>query len=152
MNTPDWNRIRDHYARHNSAILAAPRNHWAIDAYAWDHEAGIRLTPIETWLWADIRSVDAVLYPQYPVGRYFLDFANPVAKVAIECDGAAFHKDEQRDALRDKTLMDWGWSVYRITGTDCRTEQDDETGEVSKAYRFVKRIAEEHRIVFGGSL
>lgn len=35
------------------------------------------MTPIERWLWADIRHADAVFYPQYPVGNFFVDFANP---------------------------------------------------------------------------
>jgi very-short-patch-repair endonuclease len=140
----NWSDIRAHYRRHLNEIEAAPRNEWAIDAYAWD--GLLELTPIEKWLWADIRQLDAVLYPQFPVGRFFVDFASPVARVAIECDGAAFHQDKAKDAARDAELERMGWTVYRITGTDCRTEQDADTGRSSAAYEFIKQIAERHRI------
>ena len=140
----NWTAIRAHYKRHQRAIGSAPKNEWAIDAYAWD--GLFELTPIERWLWADIRAVDAVLYPQSPAGRSFLDYANSVAKVAIECDGAASHQDKTKDEARDAELARQGWTVYRITGSDCRTEQDAETGASSSAYKFIERIAGWHGI------
>jgi very-short-patch-repair endonuclease len=143
----DWNAIRDFYKKWHNAILEAGRAEWADeDPYLWDHVGHIELTPIERWLWADIRQVDCVLYPQYPVAGYFVDFANPVAKVAIECDGAAYHTDKAKDAARDKRLFDLGWTVYRISGKACRTEQDEETGASSEARRFIKEIALQHAI------
>lgn len=143
----DWSRIRRFYDQYQLAIKAAGRNEWADgDAYLWDHRGGIQMTPIETWLWSDIRALDAVLYPQYPVGRYFVDFANPIAKVAIECDGAEWHNDKAKDAARDAELEAMGWTVYRISGSDCRTEQDQETGKSGKAYLWLKDITGRHGI------
>jgi hypothetical protein len=49
-------------------------------------------------------SVALVLYPQYPVGRYFVDFGNPVHKVAIECDGARWHS-YRRDGARSGRML-----------------------------------------------
>lgn len=142
----NWNAIRAFYDTLRDEIMAC-RTEWADDdAYMWDHVGGIEMTPIERWLWSDIRSVDAVLYPQYPVGGFFLDFANPVAKVAIECDGAEWHKDKDRDAARDSRLAAMGWTVYRITGKDCRTQYDQDKGTKGIAYELVKEIAELHRI------
>jgi very-short-patch-repair endonuclease len=138
--------IRAFYAACRLEVMAC-RNEWAEDdAYAWDHIGRIEMTPIERWLWSDIRSVDAVLYPQYPVGPFFVDFGNPVAKVAIECDGAEWHKDKQKDAERDAHLAELGWTVYRITGKECRTQYDQDKGTVGAAYELVKEIAERHRI------
>lgn len=95
----NWNALREHYARHAKVIEACDRNEWAMDPYAWS--TGImRMTPIEEWLWHDIRDANAVFYPQYPIGGFFVDFANPRAKVAIECDGAAFHLDKSKDEAR----------------------------------------------------
>lgn len=143
----NWSAIRAHYAYHSPRILAAPKNEWAGDAYDWDDGQGIiYMTPIEAWLWGDIRAYDLVLYPQYPVGRFFVDFANPVAKVAIECDGAAYHQDKAKDAVRDRELLDLNWTVYRITGSDCRTECDEETGEPGNAGRFIRAIGDSHGI------
>lgn len=141
----DWNRIRAHYARITPLILAERKNEWAVDAYDWDEGKGmIHLTPIESWLWADIRNANAVFYPQYPVGRFFVDFANPKAKVAIECDGAAYHLDKAKDEARDELLGRMGWVVYRAPGWLCRTEFNPETGEPGKAAQFVNRIVHHH--------
>jgi hypothetical protein len=125
-----FERIRAFYRRYERAILADGRE-WGMDPYAWDHEAFIRLTPIESAMWADIRAEDAILYPQYPVGRFFVDFGNPVAKVAVECDGAAYHRDQAREEARDEALMDMGWHVYHLTGRECFTdaqETEDDNG------------------------
>jgi hypothetical protein len=132
------------YKLANPEIIKAGRNEWGIDPYEVDWTR--LFTPIESWLWHDIRAVDLVLYPQYPVGRYFVDFANPVAKVAIECDGEAFHQDKAKDAERDAKLAAMGWKVYRISGKDCRDGVGAEHGEGSKARDFVKRIAGNHSI------
>lgn len=143
----NWKTIRAFYKHHESDILGEREYEWAIDPYEWRNVPGmIQLTKIESWFWSDIRLMGAVLYPQYPVGPYFVDFANPVAKVAVECDGAAYHIDKAKDRERDVKLQDMGWAVYRISGSDCRTDFIDETGESGTAYRFLKRICEDHGI------
>lgn len=141
----DWSRIRAHYARLESELVAAGRREWGCDPYAWE-DAGIELTPIERWLWHDIRAVDVVLYPQYPVGRFFVDFANPAAKLAVECDGAAFHTDTEKDRRRDDWLRSHGWSVERISGRDCRDGVDSELPSQSVARQFVRRLADTYGI------
>ena len=141
----NWNAIRSFYAAANSAIMGESSNEWGIDPYGWTG-AEINLTPIESWLWHDIRAVDLVLYPQYPVGGFFVDFANPKAKVAIECDGAEFHKDKDKDAMRDAKLRQLGWSVYRISGKACRDGVGCDTQEQSEARKFVRGIASRHNI------
>lgn len=149
----NWNALREHYARFTPEILAEARNEWAIDAYAWDdYDPKIMfMTPIQAWLWSDIRDANAIFYPQYPVGRVFVDFANPKAKVAIECDGAAFHTDKAKDAARDAKLVAMGWTVYRAPGWLCKTEYDEETGTPSKAGLFVREIVGRHRLARFGN-
>ena len=146
MNAPtnNWNALRASYKRLESAIKSSPKNEWAADPYAWD--GLVNLTAIEQWLWHDIRALDVVLYPQYPVLGFFVDFANPRAKVAIECDGAQFHTDKEKDAKRDANLRAHGWTVYRITGSDCRDGVGMDSGNHSKAREFIKRIATDHNI------
>jgi len=144
MNANNWGNIRAHYKRVTPLILECPKNEWAIDPYEAD-SIGIYFTPIEAWLWNDIRAIDLVLYPQYPVLNFFVDFANPKAKVAIECDGAAYH-DETKDAERDEKLRAAGWTVYRISGKDCRDGVNLESGEQSKARQFIHRVAQNHNI------
>lgn len=143
-------RVRAHYKRHHAAIMSSPDD-WFDDAYSWGHEACIVLTPIEQALWHDIRAERLVLYPQYPVGRFFVDFGNPVWQVAVECDGARWHVDAEKDADRQQQIEALGWSVYRITGRDCMTdaeEADDDLGRTvvraGAARRFIRNIAARH--------
>lgn len=144
----DWKRIRAHYVELMPAILAERSNEWAVDAYAWEGQ-GIYMTPIEQNLWSDIREANVVMYPQFPVAGVFVDFGNPVAKVAIECDGREFHKDREKDQRRDQMLADLGWTVYRLGGRECNTEFDDETRTKSEARLFVDFIARQHKVKRG---
>lgn len=141
-----WNDIRLFYRWALPFIMAERADEWGIDPYAWAEDNIINLTPIETWLWADIRNHNAILYPQFPVGRFFVDFANPKARVAIECDGAAYHTDKARDDARDAWLRANGWHVHRITGRDCRTDFDEETRNRGAADLFIEDICERHSI------
>lgn len=142
--TNDWSALRAHYARFDPLIVTGPKNEWAIDPYAWDGSRMLFMTPIEQWIWSEIRDANAIFYPQYPVGRFFVDFANPVARVAIECDGAAFHTDKAKDAARDAILARIGWHVYRAPGWLCAQDSDPETGTLGGAGRFVREIVDRH--------
>jgi very-short-patch-repair endonuclease len=78
------------------------------------------MTPIESQLWQDIRNFpfQVRMYREYPVGKYFVDFGDPWAKLAIEADGAEFH-DPVKDMHRDRYLESLGWEVKRVKGKDC---------------------------------
>lgn len=75
-------------------------------------------TPIEKTVWQGIRNSGMLFFPQFPVFNFFLDFGNPYLKIAIEADGAKFHKKE-RDIKRDEKLWEAGWRVFRIKGKEC---------------------------------
>lgn len=141
-----WDDIRRFYKARVAGLRAALKNEWAIDPYEWESCGAIRLTPIEAALWHDIRAVGAVFYPQFPVGQFFVDFGNPKARVAIECDGAAFHKDVARDDVRQRSIEAMGWRVYRLTGRECFTdtkEAQDEIGRVVVTTGFARQYIEE---------
>lgn len=128
--TNKWNEIIRFYECWNFKILTAKKDEWAIDPYEWDCGRGmIFMTPIEQNFWSDCREVGLVLYPQYPARGYFIDFANPVAMVGIECDGRAFHTDKDRDAKRQAVLERNGWTIYRIGGRECNEHWDEDTGK-----------------------
>lgn len=112
LQTNDWQTVKAFYDFYNPKIMRGVQNEWVIDPYAWDMGA-IRMTPIESWFWQDIRQANAVLYPQYPVAGCFLDFANPVAKVGIECDGHAYHLDKEKDRQRDASDVEIPESINR---------------------------------------
>jgi hypothetical protein len=149
------NAARRFYADRLPIIMNHRADDWALDPYEWDG-SGIVLSPIESWLWTDIRQANMILYPQMPVAGFFADFGNPVAKVAIECDGAAFHNPE-RDAARASKIKQSGWTLYRFTGKECRMDTYDEfEGDpwrerlhCSATFRRIQTIGEKHRIVRG---
>lgn len=73
-------------------------------------------TPVERMAWDSIKIIGhVVLYPQYPVLNYVVDFGNPLLKIGLEVDGKGFH-DRKRDAHRDMELKNIGWTIYRVTG------------------------------------
>lgn len=150
----DWEKIAGHYRINRNAIYFAGPACWGVDRYAWDHEAGIRLTPIEFALWQDISHAAVVLYPQYPVVGFFVDFGNPCARVAIECDGAAWHRDRERDAIRQAAIEKQGWTIYRFTAKQCFAQDyEDELGlwRPNPTFLAIKEIGQRHGMIWGRS-
>lgn len=113
-----FRNIKANYRRYQAMVDAGLMDWFSSDPYEVGDWPSI-FTPIENALWCDIRLYGLDLWPQLPVGRFFVDFGNPVAKVAIECDGAEFHQDKAKDAARDQELEAMGWTVIRIPGWQC---------------------------------
>jgi len=90
-------------------------------------------TPIEQEAWYHIRRAGLPMWPQLPVAGFFLDFGNPIAKVALECDGAKFH-DARKDAARDRKLSALGWTIYRVPGWQCMRDV-----ELPDGYEYLER-------------
>ena len=86
-------------------------------------------TPIEKLAWNEIRYLSLPFYPQFPVGKYFADFADPKNLIAIECDGAAYHNVDN-DSLRNGFFSSQGWTVYRVSGADCNRVIDIQWDEI----------------------
>lgn len=79
----------------------------------------LHFTPIERGAWHDIRSFGLPMLPQYPVGKWIVDFGDPTRKIGIECDGAKYH-DAARDKERDEALWsEHGWRIWRAPGREC---------------------------------
>jgi len=67
---------------------------------------------------------------QYPIkygldtsGRaryYFPDFALVDNRILVECDGKQYHKDRDRDKLRQSRLENLGWRVLRFPGDEIK--------------------------------
>lgn len=110
-----WPLIRQIWEANMEAVLAGKADRYFVD---WSRI----FTPIEELTWADIRSYPVYFFPQVPVGRRFVDFGDPILKVAIECDGRAYH-NTLRDTLRDLELAEHGWTVYHLTGSECSVRE-----------------------------
>ena len=114
-----WHRLRMNYATFQ-ALVDAGHDDWMTGDPYQIADWVMLFTPIEAAAWSDIRSAGLPLWPQLPVGRFFLDFGNPVTKVALECDGRQWHSAE-KDAPRDAWLRARGWTVFRVPGWRCNT-------------------------------
>ncbi|WP_242486874.1 endonuclease domain-containing protein [Peribacillus sp. TH16] len=58
--------------------------------------------------------------PQVPCGRYRIDLALQSYRIAIECDGKAFHSSPEQkahDRRKNKYLRKNGWKVLRFSGS-----------------------------------
>jgi very-short-patch-repair endonuclease len=68
----------------------------------------------------------------YNVYPYWLDFAIPEIKLAIETDGKRWHADKKKDLLRTKYLNKLGWNVIRFTDEELKkpTEVRQEVNKI----------------------
>ncbi|SFK12197.1 Very-short-patch-repair endonuclease [Halobacillus dabanensis] len=77
-------------------------------------------SPIERRLYNGLVSYGLHPRTQYNVGVYRIDIAFPGLKIAIECDGKAFHStasQKAHDRKKDRYLRKNGWKVMRFKGS-----------------------------------
>lgn len=87
-----------------------------------------KMTPIEENVWSDIRFLGLKMFPQFPIDKYFADFADPINKIVIEADGEKYHTDKNKDLIRQNEIEKLGWTIYRIKGKEtykCLQEEQD---------------------------
>ncbi len=134
-----WNAIREIYSTIDTS--------W-FDPYPVDWTRVF--TPIECMAWGELRGLGLPFFPQYPVLQFFADFADPIQKIVIECDGKRFH-NKDRDAERDRMMIDAGWKVFRVSGSDCnrilespfeKSHEFHAYGEELKAEELVRHWAQ----------
>lgn len=89
------------------------------------------LSRAERLFWHDIRKVGLPFYPEFPVGNYFIDFADPIKKVGIEVDGKEFHQDRLKDLDRQQELENLGWKIFRISGVYVYEQNEYVVEEIS---------------------
>lgn len=85
-----------------------------------------------------LRKIPARVYADHEVSvggrRYFLDFAFPNAKVAIECHSRKWHAGAEalkQDSRRHRDLTLAGWTVLYYTWDDIRFRGDELVQEIS---------------------
>jgi very-short-patch-repair endonuclease len=102
-----WQRLqKDASDRPESTLVETP-------------SGGVWMSPIESKFYEAMTAEGLSPVPQYCVEGYFVDFAFPDIRLAVEADGAAFHGGEarQRDHKRDWILGNAGWTVKRFHGS-----------------------------------
>lgn len=107
---------------------------WPIDPYHYQPAFMFGWSHLEKKAWETILGSRLCLFPQWPelsgfekdpYRYYYLDFANPLLKVAIEIDGDQHYQPEQqkKDKIRDKRLRSLGYTVYRIPSTALKVKE-----------------------------
>lgn len=69
---------------------------------------------------------------QYPILSYFVDFALPELKIAIEVDGEYWHQDKGRDRKRQDEIEAEGWLVLRYKGREVADNVENCVDELSR--------------------
>jgi very-short-patch-repair endonuclease len=70
-----------------------------------------------------------------PCGKYRIDIALPQYKLAIECDGKAYHSTPEQkahDKRKNAYLRRNGWSVLRFTGAQMNSNMPKVIGRIEK--------------------
>lgn len=131
-----WEKIKFFYSRHKDEInrdwlLAKDgeiriRISWSWDEMDWfEFDFYKELSPPEEIAWDLLKSYSLFMLPQLPVKRYFVDFANPFLKIAIEIDGKKWHKDKEKDLARQRDIEQDGWKFIRFSAIDAMTSKED---------------------------
>ncbi|MCH5584078.1 endonuclease domain-containing protein [Shimazuella sp. AN120528] len=88
-------------------------------------------SPLERMLYYELRYFyKGQIAPQHPLGPYWIDFAIPKHKLALECDGYPYHSSEKarlHDRNRDAYMKRVGWKVMRFTYKDLCKENIAQT-------------------------
>jgi very-short-patch-repair endonuclease len=146
--TDKWGFFRQIYMENIPKILEASQKdikQWS-QVYYFDWLS--HFSPIEKIAWSSIRETGKiVLYPQFPVFNFFIDFANPFLRLGLELDGKDFH-NEHKDFEKDIKLKRFGWKIFRVSGKEANeiyltNNELDERGIVGKE----KKEAIEHWVL-----
>jgi very-short-patch-repair endonuclease len=92
------------------------------------------MTEAENRLWyhlRDRRLLGFKFVRQYPIARYFADFACREAMLVIEADGGQHTPD--RDAIRDATITAAGYKLLRFWNGDILSDTDSVLEEILRA-------------------
>jgi very-short-patch-repair endonuclease len=77
---------------------------------------------LDAWKIVEDDKVMAIpLIPQYQIGKYRLDFAHELSKIAIELDGYATHSSPEaiaHDRKRQRKIEAAGWRFIRYGGKE----------------------------------
>jgi very-short-patch-repair endonuclease len=82
---------------------------------------GKRRTDIEAIVEGVLKWLEVRYSFDHRFGRYYVDFYLPNYAIGLECDGAYWHQNQQRDADRDAWLEDrYGLRIIRLPEAQIR--------------------------------
>lgn len=77
-------------------------------------------SPIERRLYDCLKFRGEIVKTQVPCGKYRIDIALTAHRIAIECDGKAYHSTPEQkahDRRKNAYLRRHGWKVLRFSGS-----------------------------------
>ncbi|MEH6992627.1 DUF559 domain-containing protein [Neobacillus drentensis] len=95
-------------------------------------------SPIERQLYDALAFRGYAVTSQVPCGKYRIDLALIGPRIAIECDGKAYHsspKAKARDRRKDKCLKENGWKVLRFTGSQIMRDMGNVLQRIDEAVK-----------------
>ncbi len=115
-----------------AACSKHPNHLKELAAHVSNLEADAFDSPLERDIHAALRERGIEAEPGVEVDRYRLDLVvrRGDAMVNIECDGAPFHVEDERDDERDRVLREKGWAVVRFSGRRIKHRLDECIDEV----------------------
>ncbi|MFZ4509109.1 MAG: AAA domain-containing protein [Fimbriimonas sp.] len=96
-------------------------------------------SPFEEAVYADLVRLGFTVTPQVNVGSHRIDLVaeDADARVAIECDGDAFHQDAAADLSRQIVLERCGWKFIRIRGSEYYRDPEE---TIHRVVRELERL------------
>jgi very-short-patch-repair endonuclease len=106
-------------------------------------------SPLERMLYYAIRhDYKGKIIPQHPLGPYWIDLAIPSRKLALECDGKAYHSSPkmiEHDRKRDAYMTRMGWKVMRFTYKELLRDQLPKSTQKIHAYMNSKPVRKKRK-------
>ena len=99
-------------------------------------------TDVERKLWAALRGRQLAGFKfrrQFPIDRYFADFACVEAMLVVELDGGRHVEQSRYDARRTAVLEAGGWRVLRIWNNEVIENLDGVGEAIHAALRSERR-------------
>ncbi len=96
---------------------SAKHRHYKADkSFGWKSRKKLQPSYPETIAMNVLNSLNIQFEYEMPLGKYYIDFAIPDRKIAIEIDGLQHNKPERKktDKIKDDLLIQSGWKVFRI--------------------------------------
>lgn len=97
-------------------------------------------SPIERVVYNALKTAGLCPVMQYPLDKYWIDFAFPEYKIAIEYDGKQHLNRQLEDEKRDEDIRSMGWEVYRLTKFDLGHFKDEEGEDKMRMELFFDRL------------
>ena len=101
-----------------------------------DYERMKLESPIERRLYDTLKFRGEVIRTQVPCGKYRIDLTLPAYRLAIECDGKAYHSSPEQkahDQRKNRYLKKHGWKVLRFTGKAINGNMKSVIARIEKA-------------------